>query len=447
MRPALKFLPARTLAITVGIALLGLGPAPRALAQLSPASIRRQQEIQRFQRQVAEQRQQLAQQRQQVAQQGQLLQPREVVLPRGDDETIHPPVPNSGRPFDELVAALDDPALTVRQTAHAEISLRSDVTMPQIEGALARNDLSPEQRIRLDDAARERFISGPRAAMGISWNLDIPNRASIVKPIEGFDAFNKLEPGDIFVSVDNLPIRGPNPQQQLRWQIISHDPGDVMPVTVRRGKELKSFDLVLGPYEQLGEGRGPASTADYNTAYRLREQRRGRVPTGETLGLAPDDWIVARVEGDKRFTADILRRRVAGGPVLVAGGTPRQGPDDDREDYRRAAAHAKFGPVRLSPAVRVALADPLARSRAQRHSSIHDEIRVLESKVDALRQEVKTPIDESRRPGIGLEPGRPPAAATARITTEQRLAATERALEALKAEAVESGEDADKDEK
>lgn len=371
-------------------------------------------------------------------------QPRTMVQLQTGDESPRATVPNSGRSFDELVAALDAPSLSVRQLAHAELSERTDITIDQLETALARPDLTPEQTTRLDAAARDRFIDGPRAAMGISWNPDVQNRASIMGTIPGFDADNKLERGDIFIAVADQPIRGGNAQRLLRWQIISRDPGEIMPVTVRRGKDLLTFDLLLGSYEQLGDGRGVTSPQDFAAAYRLRENRLGRIADGDALGLTADDWSVAREEGNKRFLVQLQQRRSGGQPVLVAGGAPRQGPDDDREDYRRAAARGKTNPMRISPAVRFGLADPMERMPT-RQISVHDEIRDQVKKIDTLRKEVQNPGDESRRPGIGVVPGQ--NAMLIRASAEERLAAAERVLEALRAEAAETGELVEKNEK
>ncbi len=347
-------------------------------------------------------------------------------------------VPNTGRSLDDLITALDAPALDVRQTAHAELSQRPDFSLAQLEEALSRPGLTPEQHLRLGAAARDKFADSPRGAMGISWNQEVLNRASIIGTIPGFDAFGKLEPGDIFVSAGGQPIRGTTAQRQLRWQIISRDPGEILTVVVRRGKELRTFDLTLGNFEQLNEGRAVLSGLDLASAYRLREQRLGRIATGDSLGLAADDWVVARVEGDERMRNQNIRRRSPNGqPVLVAGGAPRQGLDDDREESRLIGARGKIAVVRANPA-RIVLNDPMSRPVTTRQMTIQEEIAAVEDRITKLRKMVENPIDESVRPGVGVIEGQ--NADQIRLSAEKRLTAAERVLEALKAEAAETGE-------
>jgi hypothetical protein len=366
------------------------------------------------------------------------------------DEPELPEIPSSGRSVDELVIALDSPTLSIREAAHDELTSRRDITLEQIETALDRAELTPEQRTRLDAAALERFARGPRAAMGITWNQEFPEVAGIVQTVEGFDADKKLEPGDIFVNVGDQLIGDDQPQKSLRWQIISRDPGDILPVTVLRGKELVKLDLELGSYTQLNMGPMALPREDLSAAYRLRAERRGRVSAGPSFGLTRDDWDEARLEGKKRFSVQMQQWKTAGRPTLVAGGMPRVGADDDRDQFRRAIARTRTQTTMRNNSMMLAratsLEDPMEHDGSRRTPvSMKETVRQAETRVERLRKEVATPGgDESRRPGMGAVQGQ--QFRDLRVPAEVRLAAAERILEALKTKAAESGEVVDKHE-
>jgi hypothetical protein len=372
------------------------------------------------------------------------IQP-EDVQDNGEDEVA---VVLSGRSLDELIGDLDNPSFEVRRATTEELGTRTDFSLQDLEAQLDRNDLTPEQRLRIGAAAREHFGRGPRAAMGISWNQDFTNRASISGTIPGFDAHGKLKGGDVFVSVDGIPMRGLNSRRLFRWHLISHDPGDTLSVVVRRGKEKAHFDLVLGSFAALGEGREVPSRQDLAAAYRVRQQRLGRGGEGETFGLSAADWAAAREEGVKKFSMQVKARPgLVEPPNLVAGGAPRSGPDDDREDVRRNLGRVRSAQARnqfVATSIRTRLIDPM-EVQPPRPRSIQNEIRDLETRVSMLRQQVKNADDESRRPGVGVVPNQ--NAAEIQESLQARLAVAEQTLESLKAEAEELGEPLEPDAK
>ena len=213
-----------------------------------------------------------------------------------------------------LVPRLDSESLIQRQRASLELEAEYGVTLPMIERVLAREDLSPEQRERLTSAAIARFAVQPRGALGVSFSLIDRNQdgVEIGGPIEGFDAARVLEPGDIIESMSGSPTRT---QQQVRAAIISHDPGDVITIGVRRRGEPLVVRVALGDFRDLerrnnvrGNPRGgvqlqmlnqPAPPPRIDTptllaAWDLRRQRQGAgVPKGPVLdaGLAIEQWV------------------------------------------------------------------------------------------------------------------------------------------------------------
>src|SRR6187402_2842265 len=87
-------------------------------------------------------------------------------------EGAQPTEPRAGPDAGALVAALGDERWAVRQSADEALRLLEPPGLGPIEPLLALPDLNPEQRARLTEIARERFVYEPHAGMGVGFRRD-----------------------------------------------------------------------------------------------------------------------------------------------------------------------------------------------------------------------------------------------------------------------------------
>lgn len=256
--------------------------------------------------------------------------------------------------LDDLIDRLDADDLVTRETATDELhrKLMDDVDEQSVEAAraleleaaeaLRTRELSLEQRIRLIDALRERFVRSPRGAMGVSFgqqNRLIGVELQMVMPNFPAAESGALKKGDVITSVGGFSLIGPEfanlranglsgASERLRHIVISHDPGQTVEMTLVRplapaavpekagpdmllrvpgggdlitegpGKnaEVLTVQVPLAPFDQLG----PNSRLDPETlegAWKQRAERLG-IPAvaSRSLGtpLTLTDWMKHR---------------------------------------------------------------------------------------------------------------------------------------------------------
>ncbi len=202
---------------------------------------------------------------------------------RADDAPVVETAPQNAAAADapstpslkELVARLDSEDLLERERATQRLATSRAYSFDQIESLLLSDELSLEQRHRLTRAARERFAGTPRAAMGVQFDdLLLRTRVVIGKTFEPFASSTMLEEGDMVVEADGLPIVGQGARTMLRSVILAHEPGDALPITVRRGSEKLTIELPLGNFGDLQNGR--LDPADIDRAWRVHAMLLGR---------------------------------------------------------------------------------------------------------------------------------------------------------------------------
>ncbi|HZW10832.1 MAG TPA: PDZ domain-containing protein [Phycisphaerales bacterium] len=241
-------------------------------------------------------------------------------------------LPDTRPPIEQLLARLDDPIFSVRERATFDLANRDDLTLGRAEQMLADPGLSPEQRLRLSAAALALFMRGPRPAMGISFALGgEPDAAVVEQPQAGFHAAEVLRHNDRVLEADGVPITD---QPTFRALILSHAPGDTMPLKIMRdGAELE-VEVRLGSFADLRTGapRG----GDLLSAWRMRRARgaggaasdpivpeagaRGpeaRIPGRETpewraVFASPDAPDTLVIGGQARQSADLSLTELAG---------------------------------------------------------------------------------------------------------------------------------------
>ena len=156
--------------------------------------------------------------------------------------------------------------------------------------------LSTEQRTRLEAALFERFAASPRAGLGVQFDSAFAGGIRLAMVMPTFPASAVLRPGDIVERADGLPLAPTagttQPWMPMRHRILSHDPGETMPVVLRREGRRLTVDVPLGRYDDLGNAQ-PISDADFAAAWSYRLTRLG-LDLRDAGRLAPnadtDNW-------------------------------------------------------------------------------------------------------------------------------------------------------------
>jgi hypothetical protein len=256
--------------------------------------------------------------------------------------------------FDEVVTRLDSDDLRTRDSAAEE--LRQAVGANEGDGAEARaiehaaaeflrtRNLTLEQRVRLIGALRDRFVESPRAAMGVQFVTPqrLPRGVELQMVMDGFPAkdLGILQAGDVVIEAAGISLldgellrinqRGmTQASERLRHIVISHDPGETIPMAVLRhlpgaerganpgdqaaaglpmgvaefitegpGKnaEVLALQVLLGSFNQLRQAQGGMGPDPYSLegAWRERLRRLGVEPievASLDVPLEREDWM------------------------------------------------------------------------------------------------------------------------------------------------------------
>ncbi|RMH25791.1 MAG: hypothetical protein D6693_08450 [Planctomycetota bacterium] len=185
--------------------------------------------------------------------------------------------------------------------------------------------LSAEQRARLESALFEQFASTSRAGLGVQFDGAFASGVRLSRVIPEFPAAAVLMPGDVVERADGAPLTltgvGTQPWLPLRYRILSHDPGETMPMVIRRGGRRLTVDVPLGRYEDLGNAQ-PVSDRDLAAAWSYRLQRMGLtlrdagrlaatptadgqsvwvpMPNADQTGLRPETGLIPGGRGGNR---------------------------------------------------------------------------------------------------------------------------------------------------
>jgi hypothetical protein len=180
----------------------------------------------------------------------------------------------------------------MRDLATLELSeLDPGISLETLELYITREDLTLEQRSRLWLACLRRFQMRPKGALGVQWG-EIRVGAIEVIPIPDnpeFPASMVLKRGDHIALVGDRIMDG---TFSLRAEILSRDPGDILPVTLIRDGRTGQYDLKLGAFSNLTGGARMESQM-LVTALQRRWERMGLdTPQSGSVGTAIglDDW-------------------------------------------------------------------------------------------------------------------------------------------------------------
>lgn len=282
----------------------------------------------------------------------------------------------ASRDLTPLLRALDSDSLEERESAIEQLGANQAVALREVLGLLKDvSALSPEQRARLLDLARQMFQDSPRAAMGIQFGGTVDTGVAIAMLIDGFDASRQLRPGDVIEAADGEPLS----QNRLRSVIVSHDPGESMTLRIKRtdpsgDSETMDVSIVLGSFNRL-RGGGFLDTQTLDEAWRVRLARAGIAGTsvGETIGNTIDReaWL-ASARSAARWASIPEGPGTARAPRADIAGEARSAWSEPESDlFTTAEPNARFGAG--DPAI-----DP-------RRLAMFEELQILQIQTEALR--------------------------------------------------------------
>lgn len=190
-----------------------------------------------------------------------------------------------------LIDDLGSASWTEREAASSALMAADRLPQGVILTAMAREDLSAEQRLRLTRVAAARFRNEPLGGLGVSFGNSGEGGVQIQAVVNGFPAAEILRAGDVILAIDDTVVGG---QDHVRAEILSRAPGSLMPALVRRDRTVLDLRLPLGAYANL-DGAASLDESTVLWAMRLRYGRSGVTIDGpDAMGTGVGaDWVAA----------------------------------------------------------------------------------------------------------------------------------------------------------
>jgi hypothetical protein len=237
---------------------------------------------------------------------------------------------------DRLIRELGDAKVETREAASLALEQVDIEIVRSLEPRLNDASLTPEQRIRLESAVRERFLRSQRGALGVQFDQQaVPTGGMrVAKVYPNFPAAGVLMPGDVIVQVEQTKIGASEPfyRSPLRPYIISREPGEKIKLVIDRNGQRLDVEPALGKFADFPGERNmmptQVSREDLLSAWAVRRARMGASSTPALdAGLSANDWMP---RGRTAVEADVMRRGEIQGVPIGAGGRPAVvvNPDD-----------------------------------------------------------------------------------------------------------------------
>lgn len=246
------------------------------------------------------------------------------------DILVDQPVPETEHEvIDDWIEQLGNPDWLMRDLATLELAeLDPGISLETLEGYIRHEDLSHEQRARLRLACLRRFAMRPKGALGVSFGT-IRVGAIEVQPIppdEDFPATLMLKENDQIAMVGERVIDG---SFSLRVEILSRDPGTILPVTLIRNERVMRMDLPLGSFSDLTGAVRMDSQLLVSALHRRWDRLGIETHSGDTVGdeISTEEWAAVAfpqgVQPDAREPELIAPRGFVLGPGMNS--TPDSG--------------------------------------------------------------------------------------------------------------------------
>lgn len=258
------------------------------------------------------------------------------VMPNALPEVVAPAPVNSEIPADleQTFGQLSSPDFQSRQQATEALLADDRLTLAMVEKVLRRPELSEEARTRLLQVGRQIFFRTPRAAMGLQFGGNLRDRVVVDKTFEKFESFRLLEQGDLIVEAGGYRLDGPGSRIMVQSIIISRDPGESLPVVIRRGAQRLELSIPLGRFADLENNANFIPEDRLARAWRMRSaQFRGDRSAAIRVAPPAGGWSPT-LEQQRRVELAALRRQAMEGAPQIAGGGMARGaeqlPDEQR---------------------------------------------------------------------------------------------------------------------
>jgi hypothetical protein len=217
------------------------------------------------------------------------------------------------------IAALHAPEWATRQAAQEELMGEPPAARPLVEQALIR-DPDPETRGRLKSIALHLYLkartplTGQASVLGITLpplpteqDPDAPGSIEVISVLPGFDAAEKLKPGDLILAINGEPLPPGASAATLRDMINPHPAQQPLKIEIKRGGKIRTVEVqpagVAAPGLEALEDftvRRQALAQDYLMELGTLEAQHGTV-IGGGGATAPPPLRVRRAEGNYRI--------------------------------------------------------------------------------------------------------------------------------------------------
>lgn len=223
----------------------------------------------------------------------------------------------------QLVGKLNSDQLAEREAAKVELSTARTLSLPDVEAMARSDELSPEQRLRLRQVARGLFRNQKLPGMGVQFGQVGAAGVGIQAVIEGFPAAKSLRPLDAIFSVNGQVM---STQDDLRWTILSYEPGDTLELGVLRDGVTQMVSVELGSFDALPNAI-PPDDLDRARAFAIRWDRTvGSAPAPDGVigdGLSVDRWAEVQAGGTSGNNKSWPLTRESASRMIGFGGQPR----------------------------------------------------------------------------------------------------------------------------
>jgi len=294
----------------------------------------------------------------------------------------------------ELIDTLDSQSWVERDQSTIElIGEDQAISLADLEFFLNDQTLTLEQRHRLIWAIEARFLGFPKGGLGVAFGT-IRVGAIEVQPIQKdprFPASFLLNPGDAIAMIDGQVVTS---SSDVRAEILSRSPGELLGVTVSRNNQLIDLDLPLGSYRDLA-GAGFLDPIITKRALERRWNRRGITPNGpDTIGsgIIVDEWISAVFPRGSSPDPQIPSRHL---PTAITGG------HTERVQIGQTT-RPQPGPAWTSPMVieeRIAIIQ--MKLDGIERELLDAKVRLLEQLIEQTHAEINASNDQALRERLG----------------------------------------------
>ncbi|MEO1129713.1 MAG: hypothetical protein AAFX05_08420 [Planctomycetota bacterium] len=199
--------------------------------------------------------------------------------------------------IDRLVAELDADDFEQRERASMALRTMPGLRQQDLIRMMRAPGTSPEQRLRLLDAAKVRFYEAPRPGIGIAFGSARArgDNSIIITTVQDDMPAGKaklLVVNDIFRAFDGVDLatfeNGQEAERFIRASILSYAPGGRIPAIVDRGGVRVHVDIPLGGWEDLQNPNRPPLTLLHDAWQIHIEREKLALPAMRRLNCAPE---------------------------------------------------------------------------------------------------------------------------------------------------------------